>query len=420
VVFFGAITLTGIILMGLIFSSQTGFFLLLVFKPIIDASWDSGMFGFNALEVVGVGVPVIILFRMFFSKDGGVKDIPLSSIWIIYIFMNLISSSILLANGELLKFLEFFFRILNGFVGYYMFQAYVKTREDFRKLLIAFLLAGLFPMLLGVYQIATGTVWINRTTTGGLVRYTGVYHDVFSFRSYAFATITAIILYWSYFQERSFFRNTIFAGYIVICSMVIFRAYSKSGFAIATIWVLLWTILNKKFKWLFIILAVLVAVNFGMHGRFFNDISTVFSKETQAIEGTGETRFILAGRLGVWETYWDRWKQSDLFHQFFGLGTIGGSAHNDYLRTLVSGGILGLGVYLLLLGVIGWRILINLFRKNTPLNIIGLMLFLMWLVDTAGLVPSMYPSYQWLVWGFIGLIIQGIQGLDDPTEARGE
>jgi len=318
--------------MSLIFSSQTGFFLLLAFKPIIDASWDSGMFGFNALEIVGVGVPVIILFRMFFSKDGGVKDIPLSSIWIIYIFMNLISSSILLANGELLKFLEFFFRILNGFVGYYMFQAYVKTKDDFRKLLTAFLLAGLFPMLLAVYQIATGTVWISRTTTGGLVRYTGVYHDVFSFRSYAFATITAIILYWSYFQERSFFRNTIFAGYIVICSMVIFRAYSKSGFAIATIWVLLWTILNKKFKWLFIILAVLVAVNFGMHGRFFNDISTVFSKETRAIEGTGETRFILAGRLVVWEMYWDRWKQSDLFHKFFGLGTIGGLFENSGKR----------------------------------------------------------------------------------------
>lgn len=36
------------------------------------------------------------------------------------------------------------------------------------------------------------------------------------------------------------------------------------------------------------------------------------------------------------------------------------------------------------------------------------------LVDAMGLVPCAYPGYQIFVWGFIGLVLRGVEGLTVP------
>ena len=57
-------------------------------------------------------------------------------------------------------------------------------------------------------------------------------------------------------------------------------------------------------------------------------------------------------RLAHWDTLLKAWKQSPIFG--YGLGTtsiIGGNeAHNDYVRWLVEGGVVGLGLFLTFLG----------------------------------------------------------------------
>ena len=45
----------------------------------------------------------------------------------------------------------------------------------------------------------------------------------------------------------------------------------------------------------------------------------------------------------------------------------------------------------------------NLWRRVDPIAVVALMLYAMYFIDSFGLVPSSYPSYQWLVWGLIGL-----------------
>ena len=48
----------------------------------------------------------------------------------------------------------------------------------------------------------------------------------------------------------------------------------------------------------------------------------------------------------------------------------------------------------------------NLIRRVDPLAVAGFMVFLAWMVDTIGLVPSAYSGYQWFVWGMIGLSLR--------------
>jgi hypothetical protein len=73
---------------------------------------------------------------------------------------------------------------------------------------------------------------------------------------------------------------------------------------------------------------------------------------------------------------------------------------------LFHGGVVGLVIYLSLLIVIGVRIGRNLLAKADEMTVAALMMYLMWLIDAVGLVPSAYPAEQWLVWGLIGMSLR--------------
>ena len=64
---------------------------------------------------------------------------------------------------------------------------------------------------------------------------------------------------------------------------------------------------------------------------------------------------------------------------------------------------------------IGIKTVYNCLRQQTPLNIMAVMLIGMWSIDAIGLVPGAYPGYQIFVWGFIGLALRGVAGLDKDT-----
>ena len=415
--FGGALLLSLLAMTVLALKPRIGLRVLLALKPIIDASWEHGVFGFNALKIVGAGVPLIVLLRMVFFGETR-RGMPLVGFWMLYLFTNLIGVVLILGSGRLYDALDTLLRVLNGFVGFYLLQLYVTDREDFRKVLLAFLIAGLFPMGMGLYQATTGHIWRYTQTAGNLVRSIGVYHDAVSYRQYVFQTLTAILLLWVYFYKKRMAARLFLLGYALVSLLVLFRAYTKAGFVILAVWTLVWTVLQRKFVSLAAIVVALFVVNAATGNRVFQDVQTAFSKEIAASEGTGETRYILSGRMVVWEDYWDRWKRGGFFVQFFGSGFSAGSAHNDYLRVLVSGGIVGLFAYVLLLLAIGFKVGRLVLREINPLSVMAVMIYLMWIIDTVGLVPGIYPGYQWYVWGMIGLALRGVEGLS-PAAAEG-
>lgn len=414
-IFVGASLLAFISLALLAVKPRVGLLVLIVVKPVIDATWNHGMFGINALRIVGAGVPILIILRFFLTSDVRERGMPMLLIWLVYVFVNFISFGMMVIDGKMMGSLSFILRILNGFVGFYMFQIYYPDKKWFRRLLIAFLLAGLFPMLMGVYQAATGQVWQLRKAVG-LVRNVGVYHDAFAFRSFAYMTITAIILYWSYFTKGKSLQKFVLMAYGFICSLVIYKIYSKAGIAIYAMWTTIWTVLNKKIMFfIFMVLAALI-LNFSMGNKLYDGVARVFQKEVYAIEGVAESKYVLGGRMTIWEDFWTMYLEADAFGKMFGLGIAGGRTHNDYLRVLVGGGIVGLFVYVLLLSVMGLRVLRNLFLDFNPLSIMAFMIFMMWMLDTIGLSPGLYPAYQWYIWGFVGLALRGVEGLADDAE----
>jgi O-antigen ligase len=152
----------------------------------------------------------------------------------------------------------------------------------------------------------------------------------------------------------------------------------------------------------------------------YRDLSVLFSKEVDAVLGSAEAERALGGRMIVWENKLAQWKAAGLIEKSIGSGKPAAGSHNDYIRVLVSNGIIGLIIYSFMLLFIGLRVLILNFASRTPLNVIALMLFLMWLVDSIGLTPGAYPAYQWYVWGFVGLAVRGVEGLENRDHGDNE
>src|SRR5262249_10184250 len=109
------------------------------------------------------------------------------------------------------------------------------------------------------------------------------------------------------------------------------------------------------------------------------------------------------GRWFGWMDMMNKWERLPPLSQLFGSGEIATGAHNDFLQMLFHGGIVGLIMYLSMLVVIGVRIGRNLLAKVDEMAVAALMLYLMWVIDAVGLVPSAFPPEQWLVWGVVGL-----------------
>ncbi len=402
---------TVICLIYLVISPFRGLLLLFALKPVIDVSWNYSFGGFNLLAVVGVAVPLLFLPRILTEKSFLLNNQRWKYLAIGYLISNSLSCGFLLLDHQYLQFIELLMRSLNGFLGFFLLAFYFDDREKFRYLLIALLVAGIFPVLMGMYQKATGVVWQERRTID-LVRSVGLYHDAFNIRFYGFQTIVAILLYLSYFKPSKRWPIGALIAYMLCCSYVIFNVYSKSATVIACLWIFIWTVLNRKILYTFLIVVAILGINLVSNNIIFERTKTVFSKEIKFKQGEiKDSRRMLAGRGFIWEKYWQRWKKLDLEMKIFGTGQ-SPPVHNEYFRILFASGVIGFTIYIFLMTIIGWMLLSRLRLQYTPINIIALMLFLMWLVDCIGLHPGSYISYQWFIWGMIGLSVTGIKGLN--------
>jgi len=413
-----AILATAISLALLLLTPVNGILTIVLLRPVIDASWANSFMGVNCLKIVGFFIPLLILPRIIGARDRTFFDMPLSKIGLVYIVSYMLGVTGLVSVGNISGATELFFRVLNGFLGFYMFQFYFTDRNKFMKLLFILLLAGLFPMAVGIYQAVTGKVWHLRQTAG-LVRNVGLYYNAVGVRNIGFQTLTAILLAYSYFSKNNLLIKVMLVIYGLICCFVIFRAYSKAAIIIFCVWVILWSVFNRKFLLLLLIPISILLINYYSGNDIFQKVETVFSKEIGAYQGTVEDKYLLGGRVVKWKRYWNEWKQQDIFHKVFGAGS-NINVHLDYLRILYTNGIIGLLIYIFLLFIIGWKLLINMLSNLTPLNVMGCMMIATWMVDTFAGSPSYYPSYQWYIWGFVGLALSGIEGLKEKIDTTGK
>lgn len=382
-------------------------FLLLV-RPIVDMTWAKPLIAtLNLPMLLGVLVPVIIISHALINtgRDRSIGKMPLATPWLIFsTYVVFFSSIIALVDGWLVG-LDVCFRHLNGIVGFYMIQAWYRSEVDIRRLMLFIALAGAVPMVIGLYQIITGVQWIDAQVEG-LARYVGLYHDAFTVRLYMMQTLLASLVYIAMHPRVGATRFSLVFAYCCGALVVVFKAYSKSAVLALCLWVVTWTIARRRFVILGagVLIAILAGVYFSSEVTV--EIARLFNKELSAMAGKGDLRLTFQGRWFAWAQLIDSWYRLPLIAQIFGSGHKSLDAHNDYVQLLMHGGLIGLFLYIALIAIIGMRVVRNLLKRQTVLNVAAAMAVIMWLLDSIGLVPSSYPPYQWFVWGMVGLALR--------------
>src|SRR5262245_13637695 len=392
-------------ILTLLVSPAAGMVLVFIAKPFIDASWSTPLlFDLRLTETYSTLVTITLLAYMVLGRDDkSVARMPFKWLWLAYSAYIVMFSMIIAYSDELKSSANIFFRYINGIVGFYFLQAFFRQSDRFKWFLWALILGGLFPMGIGAYQAVTGVQW-REAQVEGLVRTIGIWHDGVNMRVYAEQTILGLLLYSAlYIKSASVSLKAVAMAYLALSTLVMVRVYSKAALLTCALWLLCWTILRRQFM----VLAVLgiggLLVTTYYAGDLTNQIGTLFHKEVGYLSGQVEGKATFQGRWFGWVEMMERWERFPKMSKIFGSGQIAIGAHNDFLQMLFHGGIVGVGMYISLLVFIGIRVCRNVLAKADEIAVAALMAYLMWVIDAIGLVPSAYPSEQWLIWGLVGM-----------------
>ena len=389
---------------ALLFSPFWGIIITFVAKPVIDTTWGAAFGGFKLLDVVGIMFPTLLLPRVLSSSELTGPPLRIRRLAYVYLASQTLGSLSLAFAGNFPMFAEVWFRSINGFLGFFLFSQFFRDAQGFKRLLIALIVAGLFPLFMGVYQNATGVMW-REAMTVGLMRQIGLYHDAVSLRFFGLQSIASVLLYWSRVGVQKRVLDIALAAYVVGWIYVIFNLFSKAAVAILILWAATWLLLNRKVSYLIaaVLLVAVLTVSFG--GPVLDTWNTLFSKELAYVSGDEEdARRLFAGRGYTWEYAWQTYSTLDAGSQLLGTGEMRGF-HNEFLRVLYMNGAVGLCCFLAVLIYVGATLADSAFRRRSPLHIVALMVFQWYLVDCMGLHPGWYPAYQWFAWGIVGLAL---------------
>ena len=374
------------------------FLVLVATKSIIDMFWDVKIGPLSIMAVQGVMLP--FLFLPLFKQR---KRMPKSWLNNASVYFIALSFGIVwgLIENPLCTF-EVFLININVFLGFLLLPLLIQEKKHLKQFLLAMMIGGVFPILVTMYQLQTGIIFQDRQTIG-LSRYVGLYHDAFPVRFYGLMSLMSILLYQSVFSIKGVYLK----GFMLFLSagafLSVYLVFSKAAVVILGFWIVLLLVFSKsKIKQGFSILVGLSVIFLIFGDAVFSNIEQLFSKEVGYQSGeVADVRYTLAGRGYIWDNYWNFWlNEQNVFFQWFGDG-ISRPAHNEYLRVLLTNGIIGV----LFLLVFVMNIIRKSFKINKHLRVFGFMLFTMYLIDSIGLVPGVYYYYNILVWGLFGLLL---------------
>jgi len=240
----------------------------------------------------------------------------------------------------------------------------------------------------------------------GFERYHGSFADMMNYSIYM--TVGLLILGYAIFENPpkvSFKTNiflTVFAlGFSVL---MLFKIHHTASYIV--VFFILFLFLAHYLR-ANIAIGLVIVILFGgviyltgaetLSDKFLPLIET----DIMVYEGEVGDEALMHGRMGRWMNFFDHFSGKGILLQLFGLPLgmdnpytyIGKGSHNDYVRTIMFSGYIGLLVYLFLLFSIYTRI--SKFR--VPQHFLGIGILLILGLYSVTTTPLLYPSLLYVV-----------------------
>jgi len=500
---------------------------LIIAKPVIDVSWNYNIFlNINFLKLyaglfVILGVIYIIVKRVpILTFRHSAKNSPfhrfsvspfhfLSILWLIFLGLNVVSIFIISDAHLLLGKINYFLRILTGFIALIMFAHLFDFERDKKFVLSIFIIAGIFPILLWLIPVLSGNPIISNDP---LRRIIGPYHGFWHFNFYAtqtficclaylaitnrrklatndvntrrdtndlqnpnlFSAVSAKILRFlrfchcepersegvaissssgvepvcvhrtgrplgssksasssSHCEERSdeaistlpviasvarqshlllrsrafrLVKRVVLYLMVLISIAMIYKCYSKTGWITLVVCLFIWFLLRKKYILASLVPVITVIILFV--NPFAKDFQKTFDNEINYFtQGSEIKEMVFRGRLNRWEIGMNDFNSLPTINKLFGAQKSIGDPENDYLRVLWDNGIIGFIAFLILLGLTGYLLIRKYVKNKDPIVLMGILIFIMFLISGIGSYSMYYPNLQWFMWGTIGFIL---------------
>jgi O-antigen ligase len=168
-----------------------------------------------------------------------------------------------------------------------------------------------------------------------------------------------------------------------------------------------------------LICVCVVLMNLSFFGNLYDSLLVLLHPTEPQIMSA------FSGRFVIWNMHLAKFAQSSTLERLLGHGLGSDTAiyhemsdvlsptresnHSDFIRNLSDLGLAGLGIYLLILVLLGKELLSSIKREGDPsFRAFGQAVFLIFigfLLLSNVAAPSMNPSLSWYLWGFAGIII---------------
>ncbi len=390
-------------------SPMLALLIFLFLKPIIEMSWDQKVVGsYSMLDFAGI---LPCLLALYFSGTGRIRHRwKRNDLWfllLLFLAFGIIKIFISGNQDESFFYFEKSMRLTNAIAALILFQALIKNNDDYASLLFVMRTLAIIPI---VFLFLQNIGFIDLRTQGsasGDIRILGFYHDVVNQRYYFSTGLLAAIGYLMY-NKKFTILNLILACLFVYGLIM---GYSKASTVFLITIPLVFLTFRKDFRAIFPALFLVIAVYFVFESSGYLD--SIFRKEIAVGADDVEVGRALNGRVVVWQAFWRNFTSRSVWEHLLGSRAasssgFSGGVHNDFLGNLGSYGVVGLSLYSLIVFAMTKRVFFDYQKWLGKVRLLDSAIFmarsfvLLWVVDSIGLHPSLYPTLMFLVFGIIG------------------
>jgi len=385
-----------------LFDYRKGFFILLFLRPVIDLATTQNWFyisGFNINLIFGALLIIFSLIVLAINYEN-LKINKLIAIWglfLLWSFASLYYSfNIYESLRELARYTSIILNLVLGFL-------LIKNNKDLRDLIKIIIWSGLIPSLVALYQYLSYSGFIQ----GNVNRVYGTMTHPNMLAFFIILPITlAIFIFLNIRKERV--ESYIYLFLTIFYSSILIITYTRGAYVVLIIILLLLGILKFR-KFLAIAGLALLLVYLSVL-PIQERVNTIFiNNQSDSINWRLKLYSDSLSYIGVHPVigYGVGLSENVIANnRDFRLGAT--EPHNDYILLTLENGIIGLGIYLLLILTLIYQLFQKYLKEERPrlkMLSIFLLIFTIALHIMSGGDNSLSDtSLEWQYWALIGAL----------------
>jgi hypothetical protein len=340
------------------------FVFLVLFRPLIDFSWNARyFFSLNLLQVIGVLTPVLIAFLIVTRQiSSTIASASQTSrcffVWSIFLLFNAL---IAFFAQPSLESINVALKVTFPIYIYLFLRYFIKSKADLEGIVQTILYSTIVPACLVIYEIVVSPIRVS-IRSQGVTRVMAGYSDVVYLSIFVLLSLLIIGYFWLAQQDgtsRNKIRLTtmlIIIGMDVLCLIRINHAASFITFGVLLGFFVLHNLRPESKSASIAVMLISFIIVIGISVRPQKIVGTLVQTDIDVLKGERSADAALHGRVSTWKRHWNYFiNRTTLPERMFGMigrttpFLLGGGPHNDFLRITYATGYLGLMVYLFML-----------------------------------------------------------------------